>query len=248
MRHTRKGTQTPLLFLVRDMPFGGPGGPSSGAWWSTTLVCVHCTREHRLCAMRPPCKKTPLGVTFPFSKGQCPLRCRAAFRELAHAPRTQVKHRAVVCTRLACCRVLTSTTTVQCQVLCSSAALNHARGSDWHARTWQCSGHHQDRQCHVAQRACRHFERIYASIATLFHYLLTSTPLDSVLALACQCICYICGCEHQVAASARAPGPTRWMWGRRWCVRASGKGRRDRLHRIVTFRGVLLHCESVTKG
>ena len=53
MRHTRKGTQTPLLFLVRDMPFGGPGGPSSGAWWSTTLVCVHCTREHRLCAMRP---------------------------------------------------------------------------------------------------------------------------------------------------------------------------------------------------
>ena len=39
-----------------------------------------------------------------------------------------------------------------------------------------------------------------ASIATLFHaqYLLTSTPLDSVLALECQCICYICGCEHQV--------------------------------------------------
>ena len=53
MRHTRKGTQTPLLFLVRDMPVGGPGGPSSGAWWSTMLVCVHCTREHRLCAMRP---------------------------------------------------------------------------------------------------------------------------------------------------------------------------------------------------
>ena len=83
-----------------------------------------------------------------------------------------------------------------------------------------------------------------ASIATLFHYLLTSTPLDSVLALECQCICYICGCEHQVAASARAPGPTRWMWGRRWCARASGKGRRDRLHRIVTFRGVLLHCDT----
>ena len=81
-----------------------------------------------------------------------------------------------------------------------------------------------------------------ASIATLFHCLLTSTPLGSVLALAgMSCVCYICGCEHQVAASARASRPTRWMWGRRWCVRASGKGRRDRLHRIVTFRGVLSH-------
>ena len=83
-----------------------------------------------------------------------------------------------------------------------------------------------------------------ASIATLFHCLLTSTPLGSVLALAgMSCVCYICGCEHQVAASARASRPTRWMWGRRWCVRASGKGRRDRLHRIVTFRGVLSHGE-----
>ena len=89
------------------------------------------------------------------------------------------------------CLKVTSTTTVQCQVLCSSAALNHARGSDWHARTWQCSGHHQDRQCHVAQRACRHFERIYASIATLFHYLLTSTPLGSVLALAGMPLCML---------------------------------------------------------
>ena len=66
MRHTRKGTQTPLLFLVRDMPFGGPGGPSSGAWWSTTLVCVHCTREHRLCAMRPSEMRAREGVSLGF--------------------------------------------------------------------------------------------------------------------------------------------------------------------------------------
>ena len=88
-----------------------------------------------------------------------------------------------------------------------------------------------------------------ASIATLFHCLLTSTPLGSVLALAgMSCVCYICGCEHQVAASARASRPTRWMWGRRWCVRASGKGRRDRLHRIVTFRGVLSHGASCSNA
>ena len=72
MRHTRKGTQTPLLFLVRDMPFGGPGGPSSGAWWSTALVSVHCTREHRLCAMRPSEMRAREGVSGTGSRGLPP--------------------------------------------------------------------------------------------------------------------------------------------------------------------------------
>ena len=81
-------------------------------------------RVHRMpCRARgTPCNKTPLKVT----NASLTRGALRALRELAHAPRAQVAHRAVVCTCSVCCRMPTSTDTMHFQVRCTAAALNHA--------------------------------------------------------------------------------------------------------------------------
>ena len=66
-------------------------------------------------------------------KGLVVVALPAALRELADAPCTQVAHRAVACTRPACCRMRTSTTTTRYQVLCCAAAQILRACVDWHA-------------------------------------------------------------------------------------------------------------------
>ena len=73
-------------------------------------------------AMASPCDITPLKVT----NASLTRGALRALRELAHAPRAQVAHRAVVCTCSVCCRMPTSTDTMHFQVRCTAAALNHA--------------------------------------------------------------------------------------------------------------------------
>ena len=95
----------------------------------------------------------------------------------------------------------------------------------------------------MAQGVYRLFERFYRLYRTALPPTLTSSPLGSMLALAGMplYVCFMCGGEHQVAASACAFRPIRWVWGRRWCARASGKGWPGVRMLFVTIGTLLSH-------
>ena len=182
--------------------------------------------------------KTPLRVT----NASLTRGALRALRELAHAPRAQVAHRAVVCTCSVCCRMPTSTDTMHFQVRYTAAALNHAH-AHWLACVCMKAQRTPSRsKMTIRARCVPIFERIcrlYRNALLLTSHLHAARLCGGLTGMS---VCVLHVWLRASSSSFRLCASTHSVDLRPVVVCVSERqGSAGPVVRVVTFRGVISH-------